>query len=176
MSKKEARITPIRSTAFVAQESVAGARIGRIVSSDDQGALIVAIPHSPNRPAKLAVALDAERLRAAIDSQQPAVMVFENGDESRPIIIGLIESLPTITEQAGTPNEGRADSHTDAPTIEADVDGRRVRLTAKDEIVLECGAASITLRRNGRVLIRGTHVESYSDGTNRVKGGQVRIN
>jgi len=26
------------------------------------------------------------------------------------------------------------------------------------------------------VLIRGTHVETYSEGTNRIKGGQVRIN
>jgi hypothetical protein len=60
--------------------------------------------------------------------------------------------------------------------IEADVDGRRVRITAKDEIVLECGQASVTLRRNGRIIIRGTYVETHSEGTNRIKGGQVRIN
>ena len=60
--------------------------------------------------------------------------------------------------------------------IDADADGKRVRLVAKDEIVLECGKASITLRRNGRVIVRGTHVETNSEGTNRIKGGQVRIN
>jgi hypothetical protein len=60
--------------------------------------------------------------------------------------------------------------------IEADVDGRRVRIVAKDEIVLECGQASVTLRRNGRIIIRGTYVETHSEGTNRIKGGQVRIN
>jgi uncharacterized protein (DUF2345 family) len=60
--------------------------------------------------------------------------------------------------------------------IEADSDGRRVRLVAKDEIVLACGKASITLRRNGRVIVRGTHVETCSEGTNRIKGGHVRIN
>jgi hypothetical protein len=60
--------------------------------------------------------------------------------------------------------------------IEADVDGRRVRITAKDEIVFECGQASVTLRRNGRIIIRGTYVETHSEGTNRIKGGQVRIN
>lgn len=63
-----------------------------------------------------------------------------------------------------------------APVITADVDGRRVRIVAQDEIVLECGSASITLRRNGRVVVRGTYVETYSEGTNRIKGGQVRIN
>jgi hypothetical protein len=60
--------------------------------------------------------------------------------------------------------------------IEMDADGKRVRVTAKDEIVLECGKASITLRRNGRVVVRGTHVETSSEGTNRIKGGHVRVN
>jgi hypothetical protein len=63
-----------------------------------------------------------------------------------------------------------------ASIIEADVDGRRVRIIAKDEIVFECGLASVTLRRNGRIIIRGTYVETHSEGTNRIKGGQVRIN
>ncbi len=68
------------------------------------------------------------------------------------------------------------DEQRDAPVIEADIDGRRVRIVAKDEIVLECGEASITLRRNGRIVIKGTYVETCSEGTNRIKGGQVRIN
>ena len=67
---------------------------------------------------------------------------------------------------------------TDEPpqVIEADVDGKRVRIVARDEIVLECGDASITLRRNGRIIIKGTYIETSSEGTNRIKGGQVRIN
>jgi len=63
-----------------------------------------------------------------------------------------------------------------AVVLEADVDGTRVRVTARDEVVIACGKASITLRRNGRVVIRGTHVETLSSGTNRIKGGQVRVN
>jgi hypothetical protein len=70
-------------------------------------------------------------------------------------------------------NEAEAN---EAQIIEADIDGRRVRIVAKDEIVLECGNASITLRRNGRIVIKGTYVETCSEGTNRIKGGQVRIN
>ena len=57
-----------------------------------------------------------------------------------------------------------------------DVDGRRVKVTAQDEIVLQCGSASVTLRRNGRVVIRGAYVETHAEGTNRIKGGQVQIN
>ena len=61
-------------------------------------------------------------------------------------------------------------------TFEATIDGSRMRVGAKDEVVIACGKASITLRRNGRVIIRGTHVETSSTGTNRIKGAQVRVN
>lgn len=56
------------------------------------------------------------------------------------------------------------------------VDGERVEITGKDEIVLKCGDASLTLRRNGRVVIKGTHIESRSKGPNKIKGGSVQIN
>ena len=82
-----------------------------------------------------------------------------------------ISRLPTpSTEPEVTPVES------EVQVIEADVDGRRVRIVAKDEIIFECGQASVTLRRNGRIIIRGTYVETHSEGTNRIKGGQVRIN
>jgi hypothetical protein len=97
-----------------------------------------------------------------------------------------IARLPTpLLEPTDPPHEVEAAPATGSPTlpadtglqvIEADVDGRRVRIIAKDEIVLECGQASVTLRRNGRIIIRGTYVETHSEGTNRIKGGQVRIN
>jgi hypothetical protein len=166
MSRKEARITPIRPGAL--SDTQIGARIGRIVAINDEGSLVVECAGAPQRPAKLAVTIDADRLQTAIQTRQPAVLVFENGDASLPIVIGLIEP--------DTAARNETTARADLPVIEADVDGRRVRLTAKDEIVLECGPASITLRRNGRVVIRGAHVESHSDGANRIKGGQVRIN
>ena len=80
------------------------------------------------------------------------------------------------SERAAAAEPSAAAEPTTLPVIEADVDGRRVRLTARDEIVLQCGKASITLRRNGRVIVRGTYIETHSDGTNRIKGGQVQIN
>ena len=54
---------------------------------------------------------------------------------------------------------------------EARVDGKRVEIEGADEIVLKCGEASIVLRRNGRVVIRGTYVETRARGTNRIRGG-----
>jgi hypothetical protein len=85
------------------------------------------------------------------------------------------------TELAALPRPGASEPAVlpdvpDAPVFQADVDGARVRIVARDEVVIACGPASITLRRNGRVIIRGTHVETRAAGTNRIRGGQVRVN
>src|SRR5262245_16202174 len=88
MSRKEARITPLRGSSAAA-DSIVGSRIGRIVAADDRG-LHVEFGQA-QRLAKLAISLDAETLRVAIETGQPAVLVFENGDESLPIVIGLVE-------------------------------------------------------------------------------------
>jgi hypothetical protein len=64
---------------------------------------------------------------------------------------------------------------TGMPT-EVSLDGRRVVLEASDEVVLRCGRASIILRRNGRVQIKGAYVETSAEGVNRIKGGTVQIN
>ena len=122
--------------------------------------------------ARLAVPLTRTRLLEAIESRQSAVVIFEGEKSQRAIVIGLIEAVPQEVPEAPP-----AKATPEAPrVVEADVDGKRVRIVGSDEIVLECGNASITLRRNGRVVIRGTYVETDSAGTNRIKGAAVRIN
>lgn len=144
---------------------------------DAQGSIKVAFPGSAGAvTAKLAMLLDAERVQQAIVTQQAVVLLLENGDLTRPIIMGLIEPAVVLSSVAAATVETSSPTGNAANVIEADVDGKRVRVVGQDEIVLQCGSASVTLRRNGRVLIRGTHVETYSEGTNRIKGGQVRIN
>lgn len=173
MRKKDMKVAvfPSRRDAVSsdANQAAGSAQIGTIAAVNAEG-ILVDFPGAARgpTPARLAVALSAERIQAALASRQPVVLVFENGDRTQPLIVGLIEALPLPAATNDTPAE--------SPIIEADVDGKRVRVTAQDEIVLQCGAASVTLRRNGRVVIRGTYVETHSDGTNRIKGGQVQIN
>jgi hypothetical protein len=173
------------------------AQISSIVSVTADGKPQVRLDDdSPAVPARLALRVTRELIEAAIAERKPTVVLFENGDRSRPLIVGFIEALEShcpephigVSEPADRRSEdrsfgadevavgGRPDKAEPMPVIEADVDGKRVRVTAQDEIVLQCGSASVTLRRNGRVIIRGTYVESRSDGTNRIKGGQVQIN
>lgn len=142
--------------------------LATVVAITDEGDIQVQLdPGGPAVVARLAVAATRDRIDLAITQCQQTVVVFEHGDRARPIILGFIETMQPAL--AAPPEET-------VQIIEADVDGKRVRITAQDEIVLQCGPASVTLRRNGRVLIRGTYIETRSDGTNRIKGGQVQIN
>lgn len=120
-------------------------------------------------PARYVAAVPIEQLRQAAEQGREALVVFEGQDRQKPIVIGLL-----APEESSEPSALPAAPGTTEAM--ARVDGKRVRVTAEDEIVLECGEASITLRRNGRVVIRGAYVETRSRGTNRIKGGNVRIN
>jgi hypothetical protein len=74
--------------------------------------------------------------------------------DDQPLILGLLQPL--------------------LPEIEAD--GETVVLEARQELVLRCGAASITMTADGRVTIRGTQLLSRSEGANRVQGATVQLN
>jgi hypothetical protein len=91
-------------------------------------------------------------------------LMFENGDPQRPIVTGRIRT-PEPWPTSGRPAE-----------LEVDADGHRLTLTAKDQLVLRCGKASITLTKAGKVLVEGTYVSSRAMGVNRLKGGSVQIN
>ncbi|HSY24959.1 MAG TPA: DUF6484 domain-containing protein [Polyangiaceae bacterium] len=97
------------------------------------------------------------------------LLTFEGERSDAPVIVGVLQ--PTAPAAARGANED-----TSTKEVHARVDGKRVTITAIDEIELVCGEASITLRRNGRVVIRGAYVETRSRGVNRVKGGSVQIN
>jgi hypothetical protein len=117
-------------------------------------------------PARTTLLLDELTVQRAIETQQAVLLVFEHGDPELPILIGLLQ--PTVRAQA--------------PAVEPCTleqlprDARRVALQGRDEVVLRCGKASITLRRNGAIVIRGAHLVSQSSGINRIRGGSVQIN
>ncbi|MFT6389713.1 MAG: hypothetical protein ACJAUP_003106 [Cellvibrionaceae bacterium] len=56
------------------------------------------------------------------------------------------------------------------------VDGNKLVLEAKEEIVLKCGESSITLTKSGKILIRGKYLLNRSTGVNRIMGGSVQVN
>ena len=81
-----------------------------------------------------------------------------------------------IVEGVTNQNYAGAKSIPTRGNVEARLDGRRVVLEGRDEIVLRCGSASITLTRDGKLVVKGAYVESRATGVNRIKGGAVKIN
>jgi len=97
-------------------------------------------------------------------------VVFEQGDPARPIIVGVMEDRLKTMASMVLSSDGREQPE------EMVIDGERLVLEGKEEIVLRCGSGSITLRKDGKIVIRGTHILSRSSGPNRIKGGSVQIN
>ncbi len=123
-----------------------------VVDVDDG---IVRIAYAPDdAPIRADIAIsrsDAglDRLHVGDD----VLVLLRGGDPNRPLVVSTI--LDRLV----------ADPPRESVTVRAD-----------RELVLECGDASISLHADGRVVIRGGYVETYAEGTNRIKGGQVRIN
>ena len=155
------------------QEPIVGSRVGWVVGHEPGRGVLVDYEGNTAGPlpALSTVPLDAKSLEQAVASRQRAVLLFENGVPTCPLLVGLVQttsSTPLIDEllEARVPHQ----------EVEARVDGKRVVIEGQDEIVLSCGKASITLRRNGKVIIKGVQLESSAAGVNRIKGGSVQIN
>jgi len=92
------------------------------------------------------------------------------GEAAGPIIVGivgekLVAPAPAATQPATTPPPA---AH--APPAESLV------FEANREVVLRCGLSSLTLRKDGKVLLKGAAVVTHATGLNRIKGASVQIN
>jgi len=136
--------------------------VGELLAITDEGRTpLVACP-GPSGGAVL-------RARSVLDLHggqigQAVLLAFEAGDSARPIIIGVLRS-------------DQAWPLADAPgQVQIDADGERMLVSARHELVLRCGKASVTLRHDGKVEIRGESILSQATGSNRLQGGSVQLN
>ncbi len=159
MSKQRTNLR--RRTLPESRTGFAGIRIGCLVGWD----VLPLVDFSGNSlgplPVRTLAAFDEARTRRAMAEQREVVLAFDGDRVDAPILLGLLQPLAPDASPV---------------SVEAIVDGKRVELKGEQEVVLQCGQASITLRANGRVVIRGAYVETRSTGVNRVKGGTVLIN
>ena len=136
--------------------------VGELVAMTDEGRTALVL--YPGQPGSAALAA-----RSVVDLHGPhigrhVVLMFEGGDPARPIVMGVLR------EGEGWPLAERPGQ------VEVDTDGERLIVSAKEQLVLRCGKASITLTNAGKVLIQGAYVSSRSSGVNRIKGGSVQLN
>lgn len=141
-------------------KTIDGVVIARIMFVDENGGVRVAYPGTPSE----GVLARAIARVSTHDIGREAALLFENGDRDKPLVMGLLVPGQTVDVTMARPDK------------QVRGDEQRVVLSAEKEIVLECGHASITLTRAGKILIKGTYVLTRSSGTNRIQGGSVQIN
>jgi hypothetical protein len=160
----------VRAVEFSKQ--IEGVRVGKIVSLDESGQVLVDFPGNTQGllAARLTGSIKSKLLNQTASTDKEVLLAFEDNNPELPIIIDTMYSL--VDEITNTPTIAL---ETERPT-DVTIDGKRVTFDAREEIVLRCGKASITLTRAGKVLIRGAYLLSRSSGVNRIKGGSVQIN
>jgi len=136
--------------------------IGELIAITDEGRTALLL--YPGQPGTAAV-----RARSSVDLHaahigQSVVLMFDGGNASRPIVIGVLRpTAPWPLDEI--PGQ-----------VHVEADGERMIVSARRQLVMRCGKASITLTDAGKVLIDGTYVSSRSSGVNRVQGGSVQLN
>lgn len=139
-----------------------GVIVGELIGLTDNGRTpLVIYPDQPGTSAihaRTVVDIHGQHMGRSI------VLMFEDGNPLSPIIMGVLR------EGKGWPLAVRPGQ------VEVDADHERLVISAKEQVVLRCGKASITLTKAGKVLIEGTYVLSRSSGANRIKGGSVQLN
>jgi Domain of unknown function (DUF6484) len=136
--------------------------VGRIVAMQQAVALV-------DFPANTSGALVQARSLVAVSQREigrEVALAFEENDPAKPLILGLLQVATSYDLDGPEPQQ----------PVEVKIDEDVLTLTAKKEITLRCGKASVTLTSAGKVLIRGEYLLSRSSGVNRIKGGSVQIN
>ncbi len=155
--------------------------IGVLTGINEQGQPLVNFQESISGTPVIALST------VALNQQQTGrqvALLFAEGNPEKPVIMGLIHSALDVmienfelsVEDEVTPGEARDTTETVAKIDDVTLDGKSVVLEGKEEIVLKCGEASITLTKAGKILIRGKYLLSRSTGVNRILGGSVQVN
>jgi hypothetical protein len=149
----------------------------------DQSGVYVDYPH--NASGKHVLALATIPVEAKNVGRE-AALLFNGGDLNKPVIVGIIhcEMLDALENRSNTQESSEA--WLDQPRVAEDeakensldlvIDGKEHCIEAQEEMTLKCGKASITLTKDGKILLRGTYISSRSSGTNRILGGSILLN
>lgn len=145
----ETRILEMAATA------AAGTRLGRIAALLEEAILVACGPGGAMVACDL-LEPPAVGARPLAEGDTVLVVVPQDGD-GRGIVLGRV-----LRPGARGAGEGGAPEE--------------LLLEATKGLTLKVGEGSITLREDGKVLIRGRDLVSHAKRTNRIRGGTVSIN
>ncbi|MCF6336671.1 MAG: DUF6484 domain-containing protein [Gammaproteobacteria bacterium] len=148
--------------------------IGTMTGINEQGQPLIDFPD--NTAGHTLAAITTLDLTQQHTGRQVALL-FANGNMYTPVVIGLIHSpLQDMLERF---NPSQTDNNNQESEIKVDdihIDGKKLIIEAKEEIVLQCGKSSIMLNKEGKISLRGTKISTRSTGTTRIMGASVHLN
>ena len=146
----------------IEDQRIAGLVTGVLIGfADDGNVPLVMFQGQPGRAAlRAACTVDLHGQHIG----RNVALMFERGDPRQPIVIGLLRR-PAERPICEVPGH-----------VEVDSDGERLMVSARQQLVLKCGKASITLTKAGKILIRGAYISNRSAGVVSIVGGSVKIN
>jgi hypothetical protein len=132
--------------------SPASLQVASLCGVDEQDHLLVRMSgESSPRPARIGVAVDDALLRQAAGREQQVLLACP--PDSAPIVMALLREKLDPASKDGC-----------------------VRIAAPEQLELRCGRASLVLKGDGRVTVRGTRIVSASSGPHKIKGASVELN
>lgn len=149
--------------------------IGSVNDVDALGTTYVDFPENPSQqPLKALTTLNLSDK----DKHRQVALMFEQGDLTKPIVMGLIHSpLQNMIENFAPDTEEKSVEIAGALDLDkVQVEGGKMTFEAEQELVFKCGESSITLTKAGKVMIRGKYLLNRSSGVNRIMGGSVQVN
>ena len=96
---------------------------------------------------------------ASASAGDTVLLVFDGGDPTRPIIVGIVR-------------DRFEKSHPQRLKIAA----KEIIVEGTEEVSLRCGESSLILRKDGKAILKGREVLSRASRSNRIKGATVQIN
>jgi hypothetical protein len=146
--------------ALVAAEPLA---LGLVASACADGSVLVSMGGAP--PVRCGI---LENAGSAILRGGDEVLVWrQGGPGERAIVIGRVCAPGAAVPGAEVESGDMGDS---------DGNGDELVIEARKSLTLRVGDGSITIREDGRILIKGKDLVSHAKGMNRIRGGSVSIN
>ena len=152
--------------ARLAELGTNGARVahGHLDGLDDEGRVLFRESGaSDSVPVTIGMELSDGALVKAARIGRRALVLAAQG--AAPVLIGLLRERVSSEARDARPGQ-----------LEVRVDGETLRFEAEKTIELRCGKSRLVLHRDGRIVLKGSHIVSASSGPHRIKGATIALN
>lgn len=144
--------------------------IARVAGFDVRNRVLVSVPgYSAVMCARLLKGISRAELMESNGVGRDVLVVLDGTIAARPVIVGVLESE---ADESAASILGGDKNETNVVATRPE----NILIEAQGELVLKCGSGSITMRKDGKIVLRGTHLLSRASGPIRIKGGHVEIN